>query len=438
MMLVGIALSICAARPASAQSNSATQSPARRLARLVEANIIATHAYQVLLAKKSGKADSACYSPGKLSDDDLQALVTHQTALLKSDVKEVAAWAQGRKSGFDPGKNLEVIIGSGLVVPQNSPANVLSEYLRTRTKLGASRTRSVASLYQTVLEVERDGDLLQQQFSFYIGLGLPVYFRQLNLAGGDEEMLRLGRELAPQACGSPFATDPAAWQIAARKIWNWGEKHLHVRDERVLATELLREPDVKTLLRRVRRLSPQRIAVVGHSFTMGQHWSSPSSFVPVVIEIFKRENRRVEFRQFAMGGLTASRAQQRFYKDVLDWKPDKVLLVVMTRREQDYESLREMGEGFSAAGVKAYMFDDLKDPESVKPGTAERAVRTARASGIEIIEVSRTLDSAPNKETFLSLDRVHMTEPYHRLMAKEFLKFLVGAGRAKEDGRRGA
>ena len=39
-----------------------------RLARLVEANVIATHAYQVLLARKSGKGDAACYAAGKLSD----------------------------------------------------------------------------------------------------------------------------------------------------------------------------------------------------------------------------------------------------------------------------------------------------------------------------------------------------------------------------------
>ncbi|HKQ53663.1 MAG TPA: hypothetical protein VJT74_14910, partial [Pyrinomonadaceae bacterium] len=55
-----------------------------RLAQLVEANVIAVHAYQILLARKSGKDYAACYSPGKLSDAELEALNEHQARLLKS------------------------------------------------------------------------------------------------------------------------------------------------------------------------------------------------------------------------------------------------------------------------------------------------------------------------------------------------------------------
>ena len=108
---------------------------------------------------------------------------------------------------------------------------------------------------------------------------------------------------------------------------DWGEKNLHIRDEKVLAAELVSEGDIKVLRPRLRALPPQKIAVVGHSFTMGLHWSSPSSFVPIVIDVFRRENPKVEFKQFAGGGLTATRAQQRFYQSVLDWKPDKVMLL---------------------------------------------------------------------------------------------------------------
>ena len=405
---------------------------------LVEANIIATHAYQVLLAKKSGKGDAACFARGGLSDEQLQALVAHQSSLLKSRVEEVKAWARGDKSGFDPSKDLEPILRSGLNVPAAAPVNVFTDYLRSHARPGrdAPRLRSVASLYQTILEVERDGDLLQEQFAFYIGLGLPVYVGQLGLPGGDGDFLAAGRELERHACASPYATDAAAWQIAGRKVWNWGQKHLHIRDDRVLARELLREPDVRALVPRLRAVPAQRIAVVGHSFTMGQHWSSPSSFVPVVTEIFRRENPKVEFRQFERGGLTASRAKQRFYQGVLDWKPDKVLLVVMTRTDEDYDALKEMGEGFRAAGVEVFVFDDIHDPETVsKPGTSERAVEVARAAGIKVIEVGALLSSAPERSRFLSLDRIHMTEPYHRLMAKEWLKFLVGSRGERLAGR---
>ena len=429
LTLIWLLAVVAATGPAWAQGASRPANPKggndARLLSIVEANIIATHAHQVLLAKKSGKADAACYGAGGLSDEALKALVAHQNSLLRSEVGAVKTWARGGKSGFDPAKDLGPILSSGLTVPANAPVNMLTDYLRANEKVKDGH-RSVASLHQTVLEVDRDGDLLQEQFRFYTALGLPVYQGQLKLPGGDDALLKTGRELERRACASPYATDAAAWQIAGRKIWNWGEKHLGVRDEKVLAEELLREPDVRAILPRVRALPAQRIAVVGHSFTMHQHWSSPSSFVPVVADIFRRVNPRVEFRQFERGGLRASVAKQRFYQGALDWKPDKILLVVLTRTEEDYAALREMAEGFAAAGVVVIMFDDLLIPECINPGVPERAARVAREAGVAVIGVGGALRASPERARFLSLDRVHMTEPYHRLMAKEWLKHLAG------------
>lgn len=416
------------------KSHGPANSPnSARLAQLVEANVLAVHAYQVLLARKSGKGDRICYSPGKLSDNELEALVEHQRKLLQSNMPALNAWVRGLQSDFDPARDLEPILSSGLAVPENAPVNVFNTYLLRRAKANKLKTRSIANLYQTALEVERDGDRLQEEYAFYIGLGLPVYIGQFKLPGTDADLLEAGRQLEGRACESPVGTSAAEWQIAGRKIWNWGQKNLHIRDERVLAAELLREPEVKALRPRLQSLPPQKIAVVGHSFTMGLHWSSPSSFVPVVIDVFRRENPRVEFKQFAAGGLTATRAKQRFYQSVLDWKPDKVMLVVMTRTDADYEALKQLGEGFAAAGIKTYMFDEVHDPASVTPGTVERATMAARAGGIEVIEVGSVLSSAPERAGFICLDGIHMTEPYHRLMAKEWLKFLAGARGAKHE-----
>ena len=409
------------------------ESNASRLSELVEANVIATHAYQVLLTKRSGKGDPACYGPGKLSDSELEALVQHQARLLKFDMPAVNAWVRGVQSDFDPARDLEPILSSGLTAPASAPVNIFNVYLGQKTKVEGVKTRAIASLYQTVLEVERDGDLLQDEFAFYIALGLPVYVGQLHLPGSDTDMLAVGRQLAARTCASPFETGAAEWQIAGRKIWNWGEKNLHIRDEKVVAAELLGEQDVKVLLPRLRALPAQKIAVIGHSFTMGLHWSSPSSFVSIVSDVFRRENPKVEFKQFAAGGLTATRAQQRFYQSVLDWKPDKVLLVVMTRTDADYDALKQLGAGFTAAGIKTYMFDEVHDPASVNPGTIERAIAAAHAGGIEVIEVGSVLSSSPDRARFLCLDGIHMTEPYHRLMAKEWLKFLAGARGAKRE-----
>ena len=402
-------------------------------AQLVEANVIAVHAHQVMLAKMSGKGRS-CFSAGTLSDAELSALSEHQTSLLKSDLEAVRAWIKGAKSSFDPTKDLDPILKSGLIVPENAPVNVFTNYLRRSTKASAVKIRTVANLYQTVLEVERDGDRLQEEYAFYIGLGLPVYVGQFNLPGTDADLLAVGRKLEGQSCEAPVGTSTAEWQIAGRKIWNWGEKNLHIRDERVVAAELLKEPEVKRLEPQLKLLPVQKIAVVGHSFTMGLHWSSPSSFVPIVIDVFRRENPKVEFRQFAAGGLTASRAQKRFYQDVLAWKPDKVMLVVMTRTDEDYEALKQMGNGFRAAGIKTYMFDEVHDPAAVTPGTVERARKAAEDSGLEVIEVGEILARSPDRAKFICLDGIHMTEPYHRLMAREWLKYLAGA-RGDKAGR---
>jgi hypothetical protein len=79
------------------------------------------------------------------------------------------------------------------------------------------------------------------------------------------------------------------------------------------------------------------------------------------------------------------------------------------------------------------MFDEVHDPASINPGTVERALAAARAGGIEVIEVGSVLSSSPDRARFLCLDGIHMTEPYHRLMAKEWLKFLAGARGTKRE-----
>jgi hypothetical protein len=407
---------------------AAASSPdSSRLGQLVEANVLGTHAFQVALAKKEGKGDAACYPPGALTAAQLAALETHQAALMKADVQVVRAWAEGRASAFDPKADLEPLLASGLTLSDSLPVSVFTRWLAGRTKAPPVQVRAIASLLQTNLEVERDGDRLQELFAFYAGLGLPVYVGQLGLPGTDEAFLAMGRELEGKACASPFGTAAAEWQIAGRKNWNWGEKNLGVRDDKVLAAELLAEPDVKALVPRIKALPPQRIAVIGHSFTMQLHWSTPGAFVPIVTAIFARENPGVEFRQFQGGGLTSTRAMSRFYADVVAWKPQQVLLVVINRTDEDLESFRRLGRGLAEAGAKVLTFDDVHDPKGTADGLRVRELAVARETGMAVIEVSPLLAAAPERDRFLCLDGIHMTEPYHRLMATEWLKMLVGA-----------
>jgi hypothetical protein len=184
---------------------------------------------------------------------------------------------------------------------------------------------------------------------------------------------------------------------------------------------------VAALVPKMRGLPAQRIAVIGHSFTMDLHWSSPSAFVPIVTAMFARENRQVEFRQFQGGGLTSTRAYNRFLPDVVAWKPDRVLLVVLNRNDEDLENFARLGKALTAAGARVYSFDDLHDPDASDAARLAREWATGRASGITIVEVARLLAAAPDRARFVCLDGIHMTEPWHRLMAKEWLELLVGA-----------
>jgi hypothetical protein len=241
----------------------------------------------------------------------------------------------------------------------------------------------------------------------------------------------MGKELEGGSCASPVGTSAAEWQIAGRKNWNWGEKNLGIRDDKVLAAELLREPDVAALVPRMKALPRQRIAVVGHSFTMQLHWSTPGAFVPVVTAMFARENPAVEFRQFQGGGLTSTRAVNRFRDVVIAWKPDKVLLVVLNRTAEDLENFARLGHDFAAAGAQVVTFDELHDPDASDPTMKAKDVAAARESGMTVVEVGSVLAASPDRGRFLCLDGIHMTEPYHRLMARQWLGWLVGARPAR-------
>jgi hypothetical protein len=71
------------------------------------------------------------------------------------------------------------------------------------------------------------------------------------------------------------------------------------------------------------------------------------------------------------------------------------------------------------------MFDDVHDPDSADPEKHKQETDVAQQAGIEIARVSPILASSPDRSRFLCLDRIHMTEPYHRLMAKEWLRVVL-------------
>ena len=405
----------------------------RRTQDLVEANIIATHAYQVKMHVKSGKGDPKAWSAQGVSTNDLAALIQHQKDLLGTPTGEIVAWVYGQKSTFAPGKDLNPMLASPLrASATNLPVNVLAKTLSERSGADGVRVRALVSLLQMMLDVERDATQLQDLFALYAALGLPVHTAQLGLQETtDAEFLVLSRQLAPAMCASPLETSPVAVRILFRKMWNWGHRFTGERDKAVLAGELLLEPDVAALVPKLKALPPQKIAVIGHSYTMNVHWAAPSASVPIAAEVLARVNPAVEVRQWQAGGMSASRADcWKFYEEALAWKPDRVLIVVGVSTPADSAALEKMVSGFTAAGVRVAMFDKLLGSLKLAKGysfDAQAVAEVARRTGMTLIPVGGRIDAAPDRDTFLALDQIHMTEPYHRLLAKAWLEYLAAS-----------
>ncbi|MEO6909483.1 MAG: hypothetical protein ABI158_00985 [Edaphobacter sp.] len=402
------------------------QAPSSRRAQLVEANIIGVQAYQIMLARKAGNASDACYPATSPDTATLESLVKHQQSLLNEPSAQVVSWADSEPGSFSPAKDLQPLLHAQLTLSADLPVNVFTRYLEAAAPGQPEvKVRSIANLYQTILETERDGDLLQDLYRFYIALKLPVYVGQLGLPGSDADFLAAAQKLSGKSCASPVDLSVPAWQIAGRKIWNWGEKNLHIRDKNTLARELLAEPQIANLIPAMKAMPAEKIAIIGHSFTMDQHWSSPSSFVPIVTTMFEQENPRVQFHQWSAGGLRFARAQRNYYAEALAWKPDIVLFVLTNSTPADTEALKTMTAGFRAAGARVLMFDDVEDPIAPGEPTTEQTEVIARKAGVEILPARAILDAAPGHESFPCMDGIHKQEPYHRLMAYLWLKAVL-------------
>jgi hypothetical protein len=239
-------------------------------------------------------------------------------------------------------------------------------------------------------------------------------------------------------------------------MYNWGRRYTGERDVKVLAAELLAEPEIKAIVPLLEKMPAQKIAVIGHSYTMGVHWASPSAFVPISDELLRNVNPKVEIRQWQAGGLTAERAygREKFYEQALAWKPDRVLLVLGGRGKANDDAMQAMVEGFTRSGIDVMIFDTLR-PTRPRPTTAGTPASGSAAGApafpppsaadtqpaylglprIHVIEVGKMLDTSPDRSKFSALDGIHMTEPWHRLMAKEWLKYLCGARQEKLEAK---
>lgn len=400
---------------------------ASRLEALVDANIKATQAFESLDAKKLGDEVRLKYwNVGGLSDAALNRLIELQKEMMAQPIESIVAWARGEQSSFDEAKYIRGIVDSKLLVSDPKlPVNVWIKWFREKEpNTSLLRAKSLASLQQMMGDTYRDGDLLQDLFRVYVKLGLPVHFGQIGItATTDADFMTFAKELSPRMGPSPYDESPFMLKMSFRKMYNWGRRYTGERDKFTMARQLMADPRMKAAILKAGMLKPEKVAIIGHSYTMEVNWSTPGTFVAVVTEMMKKANPLIEFKYFQQGGMDAVTAQKRFYDEALAWRPDSVLFVVMNDGQPNRLALKAMVDGFSGAGAKCVMFDCLWpavwDPQSKKADPL--------LAGINLIEVQKLLMASPEKEQFMCLDGTHMMEAWHMLMAREWFKYLAGA-----------
>lgn len=415
--------------------------PSAQQARLIEAGLRATHAYQVLLARRSGaKVDGQCFGWPELRDEDLRDLAQSYESVLrlsKRRKKRFQLWLKDASAFPEVEASVRSILDRLPALDERAPARVA----RISASV-AGQNASVAHLLQVALEVDRDGDFLQDLIRLYLDSGLPVYYGQLGAqAPSDSDLLENSRTLSEKSCASPYETSPQAWQIAQRKIWNWGEKRSGARDARVLADEWIAAlkpmgperpgasaKSVTDFEKRIRALPPRKIAVIGHSFTNDAHWASPSAFVPIAREVLSRWNPGIRITHWMQGGLSIAGAEKLYVKEVEAHRPDEWVLVLASFDLKSVDALKRLAARLgSGQRIRIFNAPEIHDPYERNEKYAREAVAVCRAlPSCSVIESRSWVEAACDEDysKCLSLDRVHMNEKYHRAMAAVWLRHL--------------
>jgi len=391
------------------------------------------HAYQVLLYERTRKGDAQAFSSQGLTPAQLRGLAAAHEALAASDPVETAKWVEGKSSTFDAADALEPLVQAPLVLDARLPVSVATAFFAARDPdMPPERVRVLANLLQVVLEIRRDEGTLQSMFRFYLPLGLLAGPQDFGIDDDNVRFLELGTELAGRSCPAPFDTGKLAWQIALRKVQNWNLEYRGILGPREYAEELLARDDIKPLIPKIRAMPRQLILVLGHSFTLKLHWSTHAPMNEVVAAVFAGLNPSVRFAHMGHGSTSASQARERLLQDALAMRPNRVLLVVLISSDADFAAIAEITRTFRRIGAEVMCFDQLHTNHTswINPDRARLAAVAAR-SGLTVIEVGRLIDTHPQKNDFVSLDGVHMRPPFHKFMAGELLKYLLGVRGAK-------
>lgn len=249
-------------------------SPARtRLFRVIDCLTISVHAMQVgLQAKAVVPGEPALYGPGLAAPTHLARMAAAGEALAALPPVEVRQWVE-RGTGSPRAARL-VATFDGIEAPADHrlPVTIFRRFFaRMLPKAAPASIGALANLGRLCMQVDRDGDMLQDLFKLYIGLGVEIDIVKLGFPVALGHLKAHGRAMSI-ACGpAPFATGWADFAIIIEKLALWGTKNTGRRDKFTAARALTGDPAVRKLLPRLKQLPPRRIAILGHSMTMSLH-----------------------------------------------------------------------------------------------------------------------------------------------------------------------
>ena len=403
-----------------------------RAASLVAACAAGAHAHQIMMHRRSGLGDAEAFSGGGWDDAGLAGLVRTHERLLAIPDADVSAWLQGGGRGSAVEEAVSVFAHGPQPSHGGLPYRVASRFFAARAGDAEARLRAMglAHLLQVNLEEERDADLLQDTFRFLrlAGmLGAPADFR---IPDDDEEMLEPAGELAAGCVAAPFKTDAAAWRLSLRRVQTWAARYRGERGADACAAELLESPAVQALLPALRKVAPQRILVIGFSYTMDLHWSTDAPMNSIAGAVMARVNPAVAFAHLGHGGMTVRQARDKFLAGARDVGARRVFLVAALPTDEDYAAAAEIASTLRGEGAASVCMFDQLHPDAGWWGNPDpdKLRVMAAGAGIEVIHVSDAMRVHPRRGEFVSLDGVHMRTPYHLWMAGEWLAWLARRG----------
>jgi hypothetical protein len=406
-----------------------------QLSSTISALTIGVHAGQIFSnATGARRGDAKLFSRGATTLESVAQLsMMFQEIIAASHDRD--GWERQRQPRWNESENVAALNRAALRLSPRLPVNVLTRYLLQRVQPNDEvSARAIANLTQLCLEIRHDGTQLQQLFRYYVSRGLKVSFTQLGLPNSDADFLKTGRDLSALCGRCPYETDAAAWQIALRKVDNWGEKNSGRRDKFTLAREMLADSAIKPLLPALQKLPPTRLGILGHSMTMSAHWSSAGSWCEVAAETARLVNPRIEYRSFQEGSFTPSRAVVSKLDALLAYRPTHAIILLLLYTPEDRAALQIILGKLRANGCRVFVVDDVrpwfteKEYPRIKSAQAfER--RACKMFGVRFVNFYDLGKKSPRHKRWVCLDKVHMVEEGHLFYAREWLKLWASIPR---------